>query len=70
MKKSSETVGTPFKFGWKLVLSRGRELPKPGELFNVFGKTGKNPNTQTLAALNEVGGTSYGSVENLSQLWK
>ncbi|NQZ10108.1 MAG: type II toxin-antitoxin system RelB/DinJ family antitoxin [Algicola sp.] len=35
-----------------------------------FTPTGKKPNAQTLAALNETGGTSYKSVEALSQLWK
>ena len=46
------------------------DLPKPNELFNVVYQTRKKPNAQTLEALNEVGGTSYGSVEALSQLWK
>lgn len=35
-----------------------------------FQPTGKIPNRQTLEALNETGGTSYKSVEELSSLWK
>jgi len=35
-----------------------------------FTPTGKRPNAQTLEALNDDGGTSYSSVEELSHLWK
>lgn len=35
-----------------------------------FTPTAKKPNAQTLAALQENGGTSYRSVEELSGLWK
>ena len=35
-----------------------------------FVPTGKKPNAQTLEALNEVGGSLYGSVDELSALWK
>jgi DNA-damage-inducible protein J len=35
-----------------------------------FIPTGKKPNAQTLEALNEEAGTSYQSVDELSQLWK
>ena len=35
-----------------------------------FTPTGKKPNAQTLEALNEKGGNSYSSVDELSSLWK
>ena len=35
-----------------------------------FQPIGKNPNRQTLEALNEKNGTSYKSIEELSGLWK
>lgn len=35
-----------------------------------FRPVGKSPNTQTLEALNEQGGSSYSSVDELSTLWK
>jgi len=35
-----------------------------------FQPKGKRPNNETLNALNEKSGTSYKSVEELSELWK
>ncbi len=35
-----------------------------------FQPTAKKPNRQTLEALNEQNGTSYKSIEELSELWK
>ena len=35
-----------------------------------FTPTGKKPNAQTLEALEEQGGQSYQSIEELSSLWK
>ncbi len=36
----------------------------------LFKPRGKRPNNETLDALNEKSGTSYKSVEELSELWK
>ncbi len=35
-----------------------------------FVPTGRTPNAQTIEAINESGGNSYNSIEELSQLWK
>lgn len=35
-----------------------------------FQPTAKKPNKQTLESLNEQNGTSYKSIEELSELWK
>ncbi len=35
-----------------------------------FQPMGKRPNTETLEALNEIGGNTYQNVEDVSKLWK